>query len=201
MCNICLAHPPNTCLCNGYEETNHASTQFYFLALFKMEQMLEYLSHGKFQYCNICFCRLKILQNSCFVCLLEKKKKHFIWKCGRCYQSLCGCYSFCNDSPISTIHHAPWGVTLLLDVRLYKFTTFTLLFPLTTELLLPACIVPAFTSFSAKEWLECAGRERRQLLVSGKEAEDMVEGQSKGWEQSTSHRCQGEEEHCGSPHL
>ncbi|NXU62390.1 LRFN2 protein, partial [Horornis vulcanius] len=73
MCNICLAHPPNTCLCNGYEETNHVSTQFYFLALFKMEQMLEYLSHGKFQYCNICFFRMKILHTSCFVCLWGKK--------------------------------------------------------------------------------------------------------------------------------
>lgn len=73
MCNIWLAHPPNTCLCNGYEEKSHVSTQFYFLALFKMEQTLEYLSHGKFQYCNICFCRLKILHNSCFVCLWKKK--------------------------------------------------------------------------------------------------------------------------------
>lgn len=80
MCNIWLAHPPNTCLCNGYGETNHVSIQFYFLALFKMEQTLEYLSYGKFQYCNICFRRLKILYNSCFVCLW--KKNHVIWKCG-----------------------------------------------------------------------------------------------------------------------
>lgn len=95
----------------------------------------------------------------------KKKKKAFhmeMWNC--CYQSLCGCYSFCNDSPISTIHHAPWGVTLLLDVRLYKFTTFTLLFPLTTELLLPAHIVPAFTSFSGKGMAGVC-REWRQLLV------------------------------------
>lgn len=46
-----------------------------------MEQTLEYLSCGKFQYCNICFRRLKILYNSCFVCLW-KKKHHVIWKCG-----------------------------------------------------------------------------------------------------------------------
>lgn len=91
-----------------------------------MEQTLEYLSCGKFQYCNICFRRLKILYNSCLVCLWKKKTCHMeMWKC--CYQSLCGCYSFGNDSPISSIHHASWGVTLLLNVWLSKFIIFPLL--------------------------------------------------------------------------
>lgn len=107
VCNICLAHPPSTCLCNGYEETNTVPTQFYFIALFKMEQTQEYLSHGKFQYCNICFCQESDWKFSItVVCLLMgKKKKRSIsfwkWKC--CYKSLCGCYSFQNDSPISTM--------------------------------------------------------------------------------------------------
>lgn len=48
-----------------------------------------------------------------------------MWKC--CYQSLCGCYSFGSDSPIPTMHHAPWRVILLLEAKLLKLSTFTFL--------------------------------------------------------------------------
>lgn len=87
VCNICLAHPPSTCLCNGYEETNTVPTQFYFIALFKMEQTQEYLSHGKFQYCNICFCQESDWKFSItVVCLLmgkkKKKKEVFLFESG-----------------------------------------------------------------------------------------------------------------------
>ena len=96
-----------------------------------MEQTLEYLSHGNFQYCNICFCQESGWNFSITVALFVYAKKTFkvfhleMRKC--CYQSLCGCYSFGSDSLIPTIHHAPWRVILLLEGKLPKFIAFTLL--------------------------------------------------------------------------
>lgn len=121
MCNICLAHHPTTCPHNGCEEANRVSRQFYFLTLFEMEQTLGYLSHGKFQYCNICFRQDSACKFSTGVALFADAKKTFhleMWEC--CCQSACGWYRFVNDSLMQSIHHAPWGAILVLKVELSK---------------------------------------------------------------------------------
>lgn len=196
VCNICPAHPLTTCLCNGYEEVNHISTQFYFLVMFKIEQALEYLSQGKFQYCNICFCqeaRWKFSITVVFFAYGGKKKS---------FKNV----SFRNLETLLSISLQLWDwyphpkCTLCQGGCCFlKWVIFTLLcgqgreskvnmihFPL------PPCVFSLLSAFAVvKGWPGCRRGKDSFLLGTVKGGEDAVKEQSKDWKQSTPHRCQG----------
>lgn len=157
--------------------------------MFKIEQAPEYLSHGKFQYCNICFCQESRWKFSITVVLFAYggKKKSF------------KNVSFRNVEMLLWISLQLWEwyphpkCTLCQGGSCFlKWVLFTLLSGSWPQSFSFSACSP---SFHALQWLRdgqgVGGVRTAFCWWVGKEGWMQWEEQSKGWKQSTPQRCQG----------